>query len=91
MQAYVLAENWQEAGRDANQARQLNQNDRSILELLQRIERGQKMASRKDYYKILGLSKVRKGTQVGRLRCRTAEKVHGTPSANLTGDGHSRD
>jgi hypothetical protein len=38
--------------RDAQQARQHAQQDRSVLELLQRIERGQKNASRKDYYKV---------------------------------------
>jgi tetratricopeptide (TPR) repeat protein len=56
-EAHILADRWQEAMRDAQQARQHAGQDRSVIELLQRIERGQKNASRKDYYKILGLDK----------------------------------
>eukprot|EP00959_Pyramimonas_sp_CCMP1952_P118490 2477512-Pyramimonas_sp.AAC.1 len=47
------------------EARQHAQGNRSVMELLQRIERGQKNASRKDYYKILGVNKWTRHAVVG--------------------------
>jgi len=57
-EAYILADDWRGAMGDAQEARQHAQQDRSVLELLQRIERGEKTASRKDYYKVLGVDKL---------------------------------
>jgi len=57
-EAHILGENWGAAMADAQGAREHAGNDRSVLELLQRIERGQKNASRKDYYKVLGVDKL---------------------------------
>lgn len=56
-EAHLMQDNFQEARNDFNAARQINPNEHRILEALQRLERKEKMALRKDYYKIMGVSK----------------------------------
>ncbi|KAK3244593.1 hypothetical protein CYMTET_45799 [Cymbomonas tetramitiformis] len=57
-EAHILAERFEQAKQDAHKAHEKDQNDRSVMEMLQRIDRLIKMASRKDYYKVLGVDKL---------------------------------
>jgi DnaJ family protein C protein 3 len=55
--AYLIKERVDEALRDFKKASEINGNDRRVNERLHRTQRLQKMASKRDYYKILGVSK----------------------------------
>eukprot|EP01094_Clydonella_sp_ATCC50884_P029454 TRINITY_DN9231_c0_g1_i1.p1 TRINITY_DN9231_c0_g1~~TRINITY_DN9231_c0_g1_i1.p1 ORF type:complete len:500 (-),score=147.90 TRINITY_DN9231_c0_g1_i1:82-1581(-) len=57
-EAYLLEDELDLAYREISRARQVNQNDRRGMDAFRRVERLQKMASRKDYYKILGVNKA---------------------------------
>lgn len=56
-EAYLMMDDFQNARQDFNAARQLNPNDNRVFQALQRLERKEKMALRKDYYKIMGVAK----------------------------------
>jgi len=54
-EAHLLQDEFQKARNDFNEARRIQPNDHRLHEALQRLERKEKMALRKDYYKILGV------------------------------------
>lgn len=54
-EAYLLQDEFQKARNDFNKARQIQPNDHKLHDAFQRMERKEKMALRKDYYKILGV------------------------------------
>lgn len=64
-EGHLLLDEFDAAISDFQKAREKDQNSRQALEGLQRAQRLQKMAKRKDYYKILGVSK---DVSVGELR-----------------------
>jgi len=48
---------WEEALSDLNKAKELDPYDREIADTIKKAEKQKKIASRKDYYKILGIEK----------------------------------
>ena len=56
-EAFILLDDLPAARSEAQKARQVNQNDQKLHNLLQRLDRLEKTAARKDYYKILGVPK----------------------------------
>jgi len=56
-EAHMMKDDFKEARNDLNAARQANPNDHRAANAFQRLERKEKMALRKDYYKILGVAK----------------------------------
>jgi len=63
-EAYLMEDKFQEARNDFNAARQANPNDRRPMEALHRLERKEKMALRKDYYKIMGVPRDAEASQI---------------------------
>ena len=59
-----MKDDFQLARQDLNAARQANPNDRRAMEALQRLERKEKMALRKDYYKVMGVPKDATASQI---------------------------
>ena len=57
-EAYILLEDLDSASKDASKASELGQNNQQVHQLHQKINRLRQMASRKNYYKILGLEKT---------------------------------
>jgi len=56
-QCYMEIDKWDDALTDLNKAKELLPNDNEILSTIKKAEKQRKVASRKDYYKILGISK----------------------------------
>mmetsp|Transcript_372 Transcript_372/g.1293 ORF Transcript_372/g.1293 Transcript_372/m.1293 type:complete len:176 (+) Transcript_372:85-612(+) len=56
-EAYLLKDELKQARQAFQAARTINQHDGRALQALQRVEKLEKMAARKDYYKILGVTK----------------------------------
>jgi DnaJ homolog subfamily C member 7 len=56
-QCYMELDKWDEALTDLHKAKDLNPEDREIHTTIKKAEKQKKLASRKDYYKILGISK----------------------------------
>jgi len=54
-EAHLVLDEFQEARQELQKARQEAPNDQRIMEAQQRLEKKEKMALRKDYYKILGV------------------------------------
>jgi len=54
---YLVMEDWQAAVNEARKAKDMNNQSREAHALLQRAERALKIASRKDYYKILQIAR----------------------------------
>jgi len=56
-QCYMETDKWDEALADLNKAKELDSNDNEILTQIKKCEKQRKVAQRKDYYKILGITK----------------------------------
>ncbi|XP_044293715.1 dnaJ homolog subfamily C member 3 isoform X2 [Varanus komodoensis] len=55
--AYILEEQYEEAIRDYEKAKELNDSDQQVLEGLERAQRLLKQSQKRDYYKILGVKR----------------------------------
>jgi DnaJ-domain-containing protein 1 len=70
------AERWQEAVGAARDAASAHQQHRRFRELLAEAERGLKLASRKDYYKILGVPKDASDPEIKKAYRTLAKQLH---------------
>lgn len=74
--AYMVAEKYQEAINDYTKAQQIDQNNGPAREGLQRAQIELKKAGRKDYYKILGVSKTATSAEIKKKFRKLALKHH---------------
>lgn len=75
-ESYLLADDFENAERDAQAAQQRDQHNRRVMELLHKIQRLKRMASRKDLYKILGVSKDSSKDEIKRAYRKMIVKAH---------------
>merc|ERR1712146_142367 len=75
-EALLLDDDPDAAYREFSRARTINQHDRRAMEALKRTERLQKMKSRKDYYKILEVSKTATPSQIRKAYRKKALEWH---------------
>uniref|UniRef100_A0A0N5BBK7 J domain-containing protein n=1 Tax=Strongyloides papillosus TaxID=174720 RepID=A0A0N5BBK7_STREA len=75
-EAYILDENYEAAVNDYKRAHELDENNNSISEGLQKAQRLLKQSKKKDYYKILGLKRNAKKSDVMKAYRKLARKWH---------------
>jgi DnaJ family protein C protein 3 len=75
-EAYILKEDYDAAMREFQRAREKSPNDNRVAEGLQRVQRLQRMASRKDLYKVLGVTKTANEKEIKRAYRKLAAKYH---------------
>ncbi|KAF7804469.1 dnaJ protein P58IPK-like protein [Senna tora] len=80
-EAKLLIEDWEGAVQDLKSAAQKSPQDMNIREALMRAEKALKMSKRKDYYKILGISKTASASDIKRAYKKLALQWH--PDKNV--------
>ncbi|CAL0310458.1 unnamed protein product [Lupinus luteus] len=80
-EAKLLTEDWEGAVEDLKSAAQKSPQDMNIREALMRAEKALKMSKRKDYYKILGISKTASAAEIKRAYKKLALQWH--PDKNV--------
>ncbi|KAK1561979.1 hypothetical protein Q3G72_004233 [Acer saccharum] len=80
-EAKLLTEDWEGAVADLKAAAQKSPQDMNIREALMRAEKALKMSKRKDWYKILGVSKVASISEIKRAYKKLALQWH--PDKNV--------
>uniref|UniRef100_A0A453GXH0 J domain-containing protein n=1 Tax=Aegilops tauschii subsp. strangulata TaxID=200361 RepID=A0A453GXH0_AEGTS len=80
-EAKLLTEDWEGAVEDLKEAAQKSPQDMAIREALMKAERQLKLSKRKDWYKILGISKTASAADIKRAYKRLALQWH--PDKNV--------
>ncbi|XP_068669232.1 dnaJ protein P58IPK homolog B-like [Aristolochia californica] len=80
-EAKLLTEDWEGAVEDLKQAAQKSPQDTSIRESLMKAEKALKISKRKDWYKILGISKMASNAEIKRAYKKLALQWH--PDKNV--------
>ncbi|XP_058738135.1 dnaJ protein P58IPK homolog [Vicia villosa] len=80
-EAKLLTEDWEGAVEDLKSAAQKSPQDMNIREVLMRAEKALKISKRKDYYKILGISKHASAADIKRAYKKLALQWH--PDKNV--------
>lgn len=80
-EAKLLTEDWEGAVQDLKSAAQKSPQDTNIREALMRAEKALKISKRKDYYKILGISKMSSMAEIKRAYKKLALQWH--PDKNV--------
>jgi len=75
-EAYILLDDLSSARSEVQKARQINSNDPKLHNLLQRLDRLEKQAARKDYYQILGVNKDATPQQIKKAYRKLALEWH---------------
>ncbi|CAH9096137.1 unnamed protein product [Cuscuta europaea] len=75
-EAKLLTEDWEGAVADLKLAAEKSPQDRHIRETLMRAERSLKLSQRKDWYKILGISKTASASEIKKAYKRLALQWH---------------
>jgi len=75
-EGYLLKDQLDEAFRDYSKVQEKDQTNRQAMEGINKVKRLQKMASRKDYYKILGVSKEASEAEIRRAYRKLALEWH---------------
>ncbi|GJN16578.1 hypothetical protein PR202_gb03581 [Eleusine coracana subsp. coracana] len=80
-EAKLLSEDWEGAVQDLKEAAQKSPQDMGIREALMRAEKQLKLSKRKDWYKILGISKTASAAEIKRAYKKLALQWH--PDKNV--------
>ncbi|KAE9585458.1 hypothetical protein Lal_00018355 [Lupinus albus] len=80
-EAKLLTEDWEGALEDLKSAAEKSPQDMNIREALMRAQKALKMSKRKDYYKILGISKTASAAEIKRAYKKLALQWH--PDKNV--------
>ncbi|CAH9127032.1 unnamed protein product [Cuscuta epithymum] len=75
-EAKLITEDWEGAVADLKLAAEKSPQDRHIREILMRAERSLKLSQRKDWYKILGISKTASASEIKKAYKRLALQWH---------------
>jgi len=75
-EAFMLKEDYDQAIRDFNKAREINPQNPQIMEKLQRAQKLMKLAKQKDYYKILGVPRTANKKEIKKAYRKLAQKYH---------------
>lgn len=81
-EAKLLVEDWEGAVADLKLAAEKSPQDRHIHETLMRAERSLKLSKRKDWYKILGISKTASASEIKKAYKKLALQWHPDKNAN---------
>ncbi|XP_063990335.1 dnaJ homolog subfamily C member 3 [Diachasmimorpha longicaudata] len=75
-EAYLNAEMFDDAIRDAKEALEMDEGFQRAKELLQKAQQDQKRSERRDYYKILGVTKTATKQEITKAYRKAAQKWH---------------
>ncbi|KAJ1556900.1 hypothetical protein HK405_001460, partial [Cladochytrium tenue] len=90
--SYMKIEKYEEAVRDYKSAQNIKPGDREVMAALRKAEQAQKAASRKDYYKILGVDRNANDSEIKKAYRKMALQYHPDKQASLPEEErHSND
>jgi len=75
-EAFMLKEDYEQAIRDFNKAREINPQNPQIMEKLQKAQKLMKLAKRKDYYKILNVPRTATKREIKKAYRKLAQQYH---------------
>ncbi|CAA2968236.1 dnaJ P58IPK homolog [Olea europaea subsp. europaea] len=89
-EAKLLVEDWEGAVADLKSAAEKSPQDMNIREALMRAERSLKLSQRKDYYKILGISKTAPMSEIKRAYKKLALQWHPDKNADNRAEAEAK-
>jgi len=75
-EVFILKEDYEQAVRDFNKAREINPQNPQVMEKLQRAQRLMKLSKQKDYYKILNVPKTANKKEIKKAYRKLAQQYH---------------
>nr|GMC66207.1 DnaJ protein P58IPK homolog [Ipomoea batatas] len=89
-EAKLLTEDWEGAVADLKLAAEKSPQDRNIREVLMRAERSLKLSQRKDWYKILGISKTSSASEIKKAYKKLALQWHPDKNADNSEEAEAK-